>query len=577
MKRGILFFTLTLLIAKISFSQEDCDACEKLKNNVVKITAGFSDGSDETGFGTIIGENGDKLLVITAAHVVYKYEKGNKSSEVKTQQAKITFYTDQGRDYDATLLNLSNYGFDLTLLEVAKPAGFSWTKDFYSAAIKRGTPVWFIGRTGNWYIPITSGFIDEVSVYDIISIDIKSVLPGTSGAPLISKDGLVGVIFEDASTGAKAYPIEKVRQLIDTWNYSWQMNLNTASLATKENPTNNDGKVEENKTGVPPTSGSKKILNAAIPVGQTISIKGPNGLLMSVANDHQTISATGKTAQATEQFLIVDAGDGKIALKNMDKYVSSENGLKSVSCNSTSIGSLEKFDWVVNSDSTFSLRDSNGKFISSEQGERPMTCTRPSAEGWEKFKVNTNNISGNLIHTASEQPLQTKPQNTLDASGTSATADEQVIKAASITYVEYQMGSNTGIFQQTGPLEWKEKNKDGVFTFTEKSRDDWSIYLTAPGKTMQLDLYKLKVFYNGSFIYNIVIYLTDAADAQTTPLNNNSTGLNRPLIQALRKDGLITGNRVSIRFWKGDFFINGVKQSEEVKEKYKQYFRKNQN
>lgn len=50
---------------------------------------------------------------------------------------------------------------------------------------------------------------------------------------------MVGLIFEDAADGAKAYPMEKIIKLITKeWNYEWQMTLNTnvtqASISEQE-------------------------------------------------------------------------------------------------------------------------------------------------------------------------------------------------------------------------------------------------------------------------------------------------------------------------------------------------------
>lgn len=233
MKKIILYpFVLGKLCVESLYAQNQCNACEKLKNNVVQITAVFKDGKEENGFGTVISEVGTKLYIVTAKHVIYTLDdKGFISIDNKTTSVSIKFFSDQGKDYPATLLNLPNSALDISLLEVEKPKSYTWEKDFYSKAIQKGTKVWFIGRAGKWYIPTGSfvGSINDVSPDDEILIDINSIQPGTSGAPLISPDGLVGFIFEDAANGAKAYPIDKVIKLITkTWNYKWQMNLNLA-------------------------------------------------------------------------------------------------------------------------------------------------------------------------------------------------------------------------------------------------------------------------------------------------------------------------------------------------------------
>jgi hypothetical protein len=128
--------------------------------------------------------------------------------------------------------------------------------------------------------------------------------------------------------------------------------------------------------------------SSAPPIGQTITLKGPNNLYVSSENGTQAMNCNRTTAQAWEQFLVVDAGGGKIALQSTGKYVSSENGVNPITCNRTAIGGWEQFNWISNSDGTISLQGSNGLFVSSENGTQPMTCNRTAIGGWEKFSVN---------------------------------------------------------------------------------------------------------------------------------------------------------------------------------------------
>ncbi|WP_075602374.1 T9SS type A sorting domain-containing protein [Saccharicrinis aurantiacus] len=77
----------------------------------------------------------------------------------------------------------------------------------------------------------------------------------------------------------------------------------------------------------------------------------------------------------------------KVSLKNMNKYVSSEDGLKAVNCNRTSVGDWEKFEWITTSDNKTAFKGSNGKYLSSEDGLQSMTCSRSTIGDWEKFTV----------------------------------------------------------------------------------------------------------------------------------------------------------------------------------------------
>jgi hypothetical protein len=124
------------------------------------------------------------------------------------------------------------------------------------------------------------------------------------------------------------------------------------------------------------------------PIGQTITIKGNNNLYVSSENGTQAMNCNRATAQGWEQFTIVDAGGGKVALMSQGKYVSSENGTQAINCNRTSIGAWEQFDWVNNGNGTFSLRGNNAKFVSSENGTQAMTCNRTAAQTYESFRVN---------------------------------------------------------------------------------------------------------------------------------------------------------------------------------------------
>jgi len=128
--------------------------------------------------------------------------------------------------------------------------------------------------------------------------------------------------------------------------------------------------------------------SSGAPIGSTITLKGFNNQYVSGENGTQAMNCNRPTASAWEQFLVVDAGAGKIALQSMGKYVSSENGTQAITCNRTTYGDWEKFDWIPTTDGKVTLRGNNGKFISSENGTQAMTCTRATASGWEAFGVN---------------------------------------------------------------------------------------------------------------------------------------------------------------------------------------------
>jgi GH18 family chitinase len=134
------------------------------------------------------------------------------------------------------------------------------------------------------------------------------------------------------------------------------------------------------------TAGGAVPTNA--PVGQTVTLKGFNNLYVSGEDGTKAMTCTRTAPQAWEDFLVVDAGHGKIALQSMGMYVSSEDGQQAITCNRAAYSTWEVFDYILASDGKATLRSSNGLFISSENGTKSMTCTRTVAQGWEEFGIN---------------------------------------------------------------------------------------------------------------------------------------------------------------------------------------------
>ena len=140
-----------------------------------------------------------------------------------------------------------------------------------------------------------------------------------------------------------------------------------------------------------------------VPIGQTIWLKGSNGLYASSENGTQAMRCNRTSVQAWEQFTVVDAGGGKIALTSQSKYVSSENGTQAMNCNRATVGDWEKFDWVVNGNGTISLRGSNAKYVSSENGTQAMTCNRTTVGGWEQFTWGTGTGGRTAMESVNHQ------------------------------------------------------------------------------------------------------------------------------------------------------------------------------
>jgi hypothetical protein len=154
--------------------------------------------------------------------------------------------------------------------------------------------------------------------------------------------------------------------------------------------TGDGGKMLKGQIGLTATRPTAPVVGGGggAPIGQTITLKSANNLYVCSENGAQAMNANRTVAQGWEQFSVVSAGSGKVALVNGGFYVCSENGTQAMNCNRTAIGPWEQFDWISNSDGTISLRGSNGSYVSSEGGTLPMTCNRTTIGANEKFRVN---------------------------------------------------------------------------------------------------------------------------------------------------------------------------------------------
>jgi hypothetical protein len=203
-----------------------------LRNNVVRITVEMETGAIRNGFGFIAGQRGDDLFLATANHVVRSGLPGDLTREIS-----IRFFGDPGRSHQGELME-TYYPSpqDLAVVRVRKPDGLVWEPratvppDSLRSGV-RGTSVWFVGRGGDWYVPTVPGRVnsDRPDLNSILFVDINSVMPGTSGAPLISASGIMGMIVQDEAGGvARAVSIEAIRQAFAEWRYPWSLEATAA-------------------------------------------------------------------------------------------------------------------------------------------------------------------------------------------------------------------------------------------------------------------------------------------------------------------------------------------------------------
>jgi hypothetical protein len=186
-----------------------------LRANVVSIVAERSDGV-QNGFGFIVGERQGQVYIVTANHVV------RSSGPDTTSQVLIKYFHEQGKAYQATLLETSHQAYDLAVLQARAPTGLAWRQDALGLQkIERGTPVWFVGRSAEWYVPTVPGRINTFTLDAKYLIDNLPVRVGTSGAPLVADQGVIGMITADAGESSQAVSIEVIGRAFEQWNLPW--------------------------------------------------------------------------------------------------------------------------------------------------------------------------------------------------------------------------------------------------------------------------------------------------------------------------------------------------------------------
>ena len=96
----------------------------------------------------------------------------------------------------------------------------------------RGTKVWLVGRVGNWSIPASPGTVAQTNPFTgKIQVEGLAARAGSSGGPLISNDGIVGMIVDDGELYTEATPIAIIeKQVRDVWHYEWDLTASGARL-----------------------------------------------------------------------------------------------------------------------------------------------------------------------------------------------------------------------------------------------------------------------------------------------------------------------------------------------------------
>jgi hypothetical protein len=227
----ILLLGFSVLIAPRGASGQYADGRQRavaMMDRSVRVEAERPGSIREQGYGFVVGEGVDPqgrpvLLVVTADHVVR-----DKDNPEHATAPIITLYGHQDQRLTATLLDLRlpPVQGDLAVLEVAKPTG-SEPKPADMAPVGEiapGTLAWKIGKSGVWLPSISPGqYVGRDGLW--MRFDGLDTPRGSSGAPVLTDKGLVGMVVLDEGVGgeSRVLPIDVIAAKFREWGLAWSL------------------------------------------------------------------------------------------------------------------------------------------------------------------------------------------------------------------------------------------------------------------------------------------------------------------------------------------------------------------
>ena len=179
----------------------------RLLHNVVWIAA-----SDigEHGYGLIVGGDAKTLWVATARHVVVRTGMlGSGVPEQPSQQISVRLCSAPAGQAQpaAPWAAWADRGDDIALLAMPRPAGYEPVTRALAPTVAEGEAVWLLGSNDECAVVPEPGRVRSlVDTTHKLRIDFAGVQGGSSGAPVLSSSGVVGLMqsAEDLTTRVHA-------------------------------------------------------------------------------------------------------------------------------------------------------------------------------------------------------------------------------------------------------------------------------------------------------------------------------------------------------------------------------------
>jgi TPR repeat protein len=194
-------------------------ATDAFRPSVVSIRT--SDNSPHIGFGMVVGSSGRTAYIITPHHVV---EKSGRS-------VSVIFNDEQKTGVQGVVLPVEwprlDHGGDLAVVQAPFPPSGGVRQPAPVVAgeqLQRGAAAWQIGRMNEPVVPLVPGLFQRIdpSFATLHEFENTSTPPGTSGAPMFTPQGFVGIILaehRDRDIGVtKVLRSDKILEVLTFWS-----------------------------------------------------------------------------------------------------------------------------------------------------------------------------------------------------------------------------------------------------------------------------------------------------------------------------------------------------------------------
>jgi Trypsin-like peptidase domain len=168
----------------------------------------------EEGYGFVVGRRNDLLTVVTADHVVRDQD------GIPYGNVMVELYINRGHLIPAHLLDyrIPHQSGDMAVLEVHKPD----VPDFPDSSpvpiarfpIDEGTRAWRIGKEEGWTPSNRPGAFVGRQQTIWLGFDNLDTPRGSSGGPILTDGGLIGMVTHDLSGRAYVLPIDIITEFL---------------------------------------------------------------------------------------------------------------------------------------------------------------------------------------------------------------------------------------------------------------------------------------------------------------------------------------------------------------------------